>query len=82
MAIPGPFPEWTLRIVGPHEVSQGATELATLLSCASAEELGPACPFVGARIRQEELEQRISSGIGVCLPECRRGGRILRPRAA
>ena len=48
--------EWTLRIVGPHEVSQGGDgtdyfdELRQL-----AQKLGPACTFVGPVFDQQEL---------------------------
>jgi len=48
--------EWTLRIVGPHETSQGGDgeeylhELKTL-----AADIGPACEFVGPVFNQQSL---------------------------
>jgi glycosyltransferase involved in cell wall biosynthesis len=53
---PRTISEWTLRIVGPHEVSQGGdgpdyfNELREL-----AQELGPACKFIGPIFAQQEL---------------------------
>jgi glycosyltransferase involved in cell wall biosynthesis len=49
-------PEWKLRIVGPHEVTQGGDGVGYLAELkALALPLGPACEFAGPVFGQEEL---------------------------
>jgi glycosyltransferase involved in cell wall biosynthesis len=48
--------EWKLRIVGPHEVTQGGDGAGYLDELrARARPLGPACEFTGPLFRQEDL---------------------------
>jgi glycosyltransferase involved in cell wall biosynthesis len=70
--------EWTLRIVGPHEVSQGGDgtdyfdELRQL-----AHELGPACTFVGPVFDQQELINEYQAASVFIYPSVAEAGEAL-----